>query len=94
MLQQSSDSAGLPSAAPGIPDNLFLQVICKDMVGVWHPATSSIKANGLDMSAAQFEKFAGAGSQRKWKESVRIKPGQVEECPEGTDVFLMPASDV
>lgn len=44
------------------------------------------------MTATQFEQYAGAGSAKKWKTSLRILPGQVPECPPGVPAAHLPTS--
>lgn len=75
------DAEGGP--LPVAPDDISLQVMCNDVYGLLNPATCKVVHKGQTMTATQFEAFAGSGSAKKWKSSLRIVPGQVPECPHG-----------
>jgi hypothetical protein len=66
-----------------VPEDLALKVICNETTATLHPANCRVHVNGKEMTATQFEQYAGAGSAKKWKTSLRILPGQVPECPPG-----------
>lgn len=66
-----------------VPEGLALDVVCNDMVATLFPATCRVHVQGKEMTATQFEQYAGSGSAKKWKTSLRILPGQVAECPAG-----------
>jgi SAND domain len=70
-------------AKPLAPTDITLQVICNNVAGLLNPATCKVVHEGKEMTATQFEHFAGCGSAKKWKASLRIVPGQVPECPRG-----------
>lgn len=74
---------------PVAPDNVSLQVMCNDVYGLLNPATCKVVHKGQTMTATQFEAFAGSGSAKKWKSSLRIVPGQVPECPHGAMLYLL-----
>lgn len=78
------DDDGAPLiAARLVPEDLTLQVVCVDTVATLYPANCRVRVNGKEMTATQFEQYAGAGTAKKWKTSLRILPGQVPECPQG-----------
>ena len=66
------------------PDDLFVSVVCNNVTATLHPASCRVRAKGEEMSATHFEQYAGCGSAKKWRASVKLVPGQVPECPEGT----------
>lgn len=70
-------------AKPLAPTDISLEVICNNVHAVLNPATCKVVHEGREMTATQFEQFAGCGSAKKWKASLRILPGQVPECPRG-----------
>ena len=65
------------------PDDLYVSVVCNNVTAMLHPATCRVRAKGEEMSATQFEQYAGCGSAKKWRASVKLVPGQIPECPEG-----------
>lgn len=75
---------------PLAPTDISLEVICNNVHAVLNPATCKVVHEGREMTATQFEQFAGCGSAKKWKASLRILPGQVPECPRGMPPHLLP----
>lgn len=74
-----------PVAAQSLPPpDVKVQIICNDTVGTLYPASCKVISHGKQMTATQFEQYAGAGSAKKWKASLRVLPGQVQECPHGS----------
>jgi hypothetical protein len=65
------------------PDDLYVSVVCSNVTATLHPASCRVQVNGEEMSATHFEQYAGCGSAKKWRASVKLIPGQVPECPEG-----------
>lgn len=65
------------------PDDLYVSVACNNVTATLHPASCRVRAKGEEMSATHFEQYAGCGSAKKWRASVKLVPGQVPECPEG-----------
>jgi hypothetical protein len=65
------------------PDDLYVTIVCNNVTATLHPATCRVRAKGEEMSATHFEQFAGCGSAKKWRASLKLVPGQVPECPEG-----------
>lgn len=70
-----------------VPEDLALEVFCKDPIARIHPASCrvicTLHVNSKDMTVRKFEHFAGAVSAQKWKNLLRILPGQMPECPQG-----------
>ena len=65
------------------PDDLYVSVVCNNVTATLHPATCRVRAKREEMSATHFEQYAGCGSAKKWRASVKLVPGQIPECPEG-----------
>ena len=66
------------------PPDITLRVVCNEAQGTLCVASGRVTLDsGKEMTATQFEQHAGCGSAKKWKTSLRILPGQVEECPGG-----------
>jgi SAND domain len=83
-LQRAASANGPKVSCQSIaPADLQVQVVCNETEGTLYPATGRVIAAGKHMTATQFEQFAGAGSAKKWKASLRLVPGQVEACPIG-----------
>jgi hypothetical protein len=78
-LDEDDENGSKPLA----PTDISLEVICNNMQAILNPATCKVIHEGREMTATQFEQFAGCGSAKKWKASLRILPGQVPECPRG-----------
>jgi hypothetical protein len=90
-VMRGDDDEGPHFGASLVPEDLALEVICNDTVATLYPASCRVHVNGKDMTATQFEQYAGAGSAKKWKTSLRILPGQVPECPQGMELCRMHA---
>lgn len=82
---RTSAPAALQQAKPlkAPPEDLFVMVMCNNVTGRLHPASCRVEANGREMSATQFEQFAGCASAKKWRASLKVVPGSCPECPEG-----------
>eukprot|EP00892_Ulva_mutabilis_P004844 jgi/Ulvmu1/2731/UM014_0188.1 len=82
----SSDIAAAQPTAPLLklpPEDLYVMVVCNNVTGRLHPLSCRVEANGKEMSATQFEQFAGCASAKKWRASLKVMPGSCPECPEG-----------
>jgi hypothetical protein len=80
----SENTAQEPKRAVKLPpDDLYVSVVCNNVTATLHPASCRVRAKGEEMSATHFEQYAGCGSAKKWRASVKLVPGQVPECPEG-----------
>lgn len=84
----SRDSGGAVALQPAAPlktppEDLYIMVMCNNVMGRLHPASCRVEANGKEMSATQFEQFAGCASAKKWRASLKVVPGSCPECPEG-----------
>lgn len=84
----SRDSGGVVTLQPAAPlkpppEDLYIMVMCNNVMGRLHPASCRVEANGKEMSATQFEQFAGCASAKKWRASLKVVPGSCPECPEG-----------